>query len=547
MQPIRDLHRLYHTVRHLRAGQVTGRVRFRLSRPAPDLAAAPTRRKIAGRWHGCQRQSSLNETGFRFLGQRHPIAHPADWDDPARPRLWRYNLHYFDHLAAKDAHLHTARDRELMIRWITDNPPPEGSGWEPYPCSLRIVNWIRWALTGQPLDSAAHHSLAVQSRWLARRLETHLLGNHLWANAKALVFAGSFFAGTEADTWRTLGLRLIDRELDEQILADGGHFERSPMYHAIVLEDLLDLVQLARMFPACIPGAVAHGWCCRATRMLHWMQIMTHPDGHIALFNDAAFGIAPPAAHLFDYAARLDVKLPHRTDQPIQALADSGYVRLQAGPAVLIADVGEIGPDYLPGHAHADSLSCELSLHGRRLLVNGGTSTYEANAERLRQRGTASHNTVSINDQDSSEVWSSFRVARRARPCHVDWGQDPQGPWLAAAHDGYQRLPGRPVHHRRWQLAADGLLVDDRIAGCCHHATSHWHIHPIWDLRADSATTGTMRQRINPRDYGVHWQTDTACRPRIDAWNPVFGAARPGHHLTCRFQSPTASFALQWA
>ncbi|MEN9780004.1 MAG: hypothetical protein RL014_1152 [Pseudomonadota bacterium] len=95
---------------------------------------------------------------------------------------------------------------------------------------------------------------------------------------------------------------------------------------------------------------------------------------------------------------------------------DSGYVRLDNGPAVALLDVAPVGPDYLPGHAHADTLSFELSVGAQRVLVNSGTSCYGSSAERLRQRGTAAHNTVVVNGQDSSEVWGGFRVARRPLP-----------------------------------------------------------------------------------------------------------------------------------
>jgi len=103
-----------------------------------------------------------------------------------------------------------------------------------------------------------------------------------------------------------------------------------------------------------------------------------------SFFNDAAFDIAPTLAALTEYAAALGVACDMAPLADIEALTGSGYVRLQIGPAVMIADVGEIGPDHLPGHAHADTLSFELSLRGQRVLVNGGTSTYEVGAERLR-------------------------------------------------------------------------------------------------------------------------------------------------------------------
>ena len=211
-----------------------------------------------------------------------------------------------------------------------ENPPAAGNGWEPYPASLRIVNWIAWALAGNDLGPAALQSLAAQVRILGATLEYHLLGNHLLANAKALVFAGCFFSGDEADGWLRTGLDLLDAELAEQILDDGGHFELSPMYHAIILEDVLDLIQLGRI----VSGAArreGQAWRALAARMLAWLDAMTHPDGEIGFFNDAAFGIARTHAELAEYGARLGVAPPARPSR-LRRLAASGYARLQSGP-----------------------------------------------------------------------------------------------------------------------------------------------------------------------------------------------------------------------
>ena len=208
-----------------------------------------------------------------------------------------YNLHYFDTLSGPADEDLKQSQRALVTRWITENPVGQGNGWEPYPVSLRIVNWIKWALRGIRFDDAWVHSLSVQVRWLEGRLEWHLLGNHLLANAKALVFAGLYFDGPEAERWLRNGLQIYERELPEQVLGDGGHFERSPMYHAIILEDLLDLYNIgtaygliARFGDLQLPGLIA--------RMRNWLAAMTHPDGGPAFFNDAAFGISRnPAGH----------------------------------------------------------------------------------------------------------------------------------------------------------------------------------------------------------------------------------------------------------
>ena len=209
----------------------------------------------------------------------------------------------------------------LIADWITENAPGTGTGWEPYPCSLRIVNWVKWTLAGNPLSEAAHQSLAIQTRWLTRRMEWHLLGNHLFANAKALVFAGLYFDGREAARWLDAGSRILAREMPEQILPDGGQFELSPMYHALALEDLLDLVNIARAFGR---NDLAREWGIPVAAMLDWLGKMTHPDGGIAFFNDAAFGIAPDTRQLFDYAKRLGFASPAKP-KALCHLAESGY------------------------------------------------------------------------------------------------------------------------------------------------------------------------------------------------------------------------------
>ena len=280
-------------------------------------------------------------------------------------------------------------------------------------------------------------SLAVQTSWLTRRLERHILGNHLFANAKALVFAGCFFSGSEADTWLQEGLAIIRKELPEQVLLDGGDFERSPMYQAIFWEDLLDLLNLARAYPEVLPATDVASWREVVMQMQAWLHGMTHPDGEIAFFNDAAIGIAPSPEELCGYAERLGVGGHQPALDKLQHFASSGYIRLASAQAVAFLDVAPVGPDYLPGHAHADTLSFEWSLFGQRVVTNGGTSEYGTGPIRQLERGTAAHSTVTINDENSSEVWGGFRVARRAYPLDLTIDQRTDCITVRCSHTGY--------------------------------------------------------------------------------------------------------------
>ena len=252
-------------------------------------------------------RQSWKEGGFEFVGLWRAFDFECpDWGAADMPRLWRYNLHYFEFL--NDEAISPIDKKRLIDSWIATNPPGQGDGWEPYPLSMRITSWIKHfvdagGITALPEPVAAN--LLLQASWLNRRLEYHILGNHLLKNAKALLFAGALFEGKEPSAWRRRGERILLRELATQFLADGGHFERSPMYHAICLEDLLDLIDLMRANPAVFSGEVVDALSAPAARALDFLAAIRLPDGEIPLFSDSAIGIAPPPHELLAYGSDL--------------------------------------------------------------------------------------------------------------------------------------------------------------------------------------------------------------------------------------------------
>jgi hypothetical protein len=452
----------WRTIRHLRLRQLAGRATFRVFVPSPDTRPAPVRRRLGRQWRPAARRepSLLGPTRFRFLNVERDIA-DTRWNPAGVDRLWLYNLHYFDDLNALGAEARGDAHKALLTDWINTNIPAVGAGWEPYPVSLRVVNWIKWFLSGANAEPQWLHSLAVQLRWLRRRLEHHLLGNHLLANAKALIFGGVFFEGSEAEEWLRCGAALIAKELDEQVLADGGHFELSPMYHALAVEDVLDLTNLFDAAGQTVDsfGRRRAALRSRAAAMLQWLRCMTHPGGQVGLFNDCADGVAPTLAELEEYAARLGVAADRWRGPGIRHFADSGYVRVARGGMTAILDVARVGPDYLPAHAHADTLSFELSLGATRVIANGGTSCYGSTPRRHYERGTSAHTTVQVDGCDSSEVWSSFRVGRRAHPRNLEIS----GWRVTCAHDGYRFLKDAPVHKRSWSFGDGNVAIDDDV------------------------------------------------------------------------------------
>lgn len=469
--------RFLNTIKFLRPVQLYRRVWFRLYRPAPDLREAPGLRTISGAWVvSIEKPESLLSLGcFRFLNEERECSFPGDWNRDGWNKLWLYNLHYFDCLS-EGGQLGELKKSELIGRWVADNPPGYGNGWEPYPLSLRIVNWIKWSLVGNELSGDALQSLAVQVRYLRKRLEFHLLANHLFANAKALVFAGLFFVGDEAEGWLEKGLSILAKEIPEQILEDGGHFERSPMYHSIIFEDILDLINLFKAYGRNEPKL----WSVVVGKMGRWLEIMSHPDGEIALFNDAALGIAAKPVELFHYLQRVTGEVVDIDGGRCFELPSSGYyVMVPKDGDCLLIDCGEIGPDYQPGHAHCDLLSFELSVAGQRVVVDSGCGIYVDGKVRQYNRGNIGHNTVTVDGLNQSEIWGAHRCARRARPISAKLIDDGICLQFRGTHDGYRRLPGNLLHHREIVWNDDLITVRDVVEGEGRHDISgRLHIHP---------------------------------------------------------------------
>jgi uncharacterized heparinase superfamily protein len=489
----------WNTVRYLKPIQIYRRFWFRYHRPSlalklPDIKFAEKK----GTWRPpiIRTQSLYENDTFVFLNQTHLIHDVSDWNNPALPKLWLYNLHYFDDLNAQDAEARREWHRKLMHRWIIENPPTFGNAWEPYPSSLRIINWIKWVLAGNSLDKEVIQSLYLQARWLSSRIEWHLLGNHLLANAKALIFAGLFFSGDEARAWLKSGLQIYQEQIPEQILADGMHFELSPMYHAIILEDILDILNLSQAYPKQFEESFKDLLQVNAQKMLVAHKTLIHPDGQISFFNDAAFDIAATYDQLAGYTQSLGVQLvsnlanidcQNTVDQSLSHLTDAGYIRLESPSACMFVDVGAIGPDYLPGHAHADSLSFELSVFNQRVIVNGGTSSYSDQDVRAYERSTAAHSTVEIDGQNSSEVWGQFRVAKRAYPQDVVVEKVDDAFRVSCSHDGYARMATSAIHSRVWQMDKNTVLISDKVhtqkGGFVTKAVARYIFHPSIQIK----------------------------------------------------------------
>ncbi len=504
---------------------------------------------------------------FTFLSETADLGRPVAWQAQQQSQLWRFQLHYGGYLTELAATKPDAWPdvESLMSEWTAACRLGEAwDPWHPFVVSERIVNWCLAIQCGAPaVEAVSQHlwrSLAVQTVFVDRNLETDVGGNHLLKNFKAMSIASCVWRGPAADDWRDRYVTSFDRELASQLLADGAHFERSPMYHLLVLADAIEVVLALRVGGWEVPDTLV----ASIRAMTAYLPRVLHPDGEIALFNDSVIGEAPPPACL-RAAARLALDDPpagplavrqallaaalteplrvRRGTVPRSGTEDGGLTRipLLEGRGVLFMDVGRACPDTLPAHAHADFFSFEISLDGRRMAVDAGVGEYAAGPWREYYRSTRAHNTVSVDGFDQIECWGSFRVARRADVLDRVAIRGSLLTGIRARHNGYARLPD-PVWAARAIVALDDrawLVIDDLEGRGAHSWESCLHASPDADLSMAGSCHAVLIQRhqsLAVAWFGVH---DAAIvrgelHPRQGWHAPEFGRHLPVWTLVLR-------------
>mgnify|MGYP000176615057 CR=1 FL=1 len=397
---------------------------------------------------------------FKFLNINQEFKSNIDWNYNCYGKLWVYNLNYFDFLNQKE--MSSKEGIGLILNYI-ESDETLLDGKEPYPISLRGVNWIKFLSKYKVKNHLINQVLYNHYQILLKNLEYHLLGNHLLENGFSLLFGAYFF---KDDIFYNKAIKIIYKELNEEVLEDGAHFELSPMYHQIILFRLLECIHLLNN----------NFWkndelliflISKASMMLGWLDLVTFSDGSIPMVNDSAHGIAPNSKELFKYAEVLNLSYKTNT------LGDSGYRKYNSEFYELFLDVGDIGPSYQSGHAHSDTFNFVLYVKGFPFIVDRGISTYESNSLRQIERGTKSHNTVEVHEIDQSEVWCGFRVGNRAKIISIAESDNS----IKSTHNGYKKYD--VFHSREWVMKSSSIVIKDTFNGENKlNKKAFFHLHP---------------------------------------------------------------------
>ncbi|KAA9405113.1 hypothetical protein EGO51_17450 [Haloarcula hispanica] len=449
----------------------------------------------------------LNRT-IQFRSPDQPNWFDDRFDD--YPLLWPLKLYAFEPLrwatlGFKDPQAAPDRVVEVFDQWVWDwadsieigQPGYLRNAWTPWAVSLRIqtlTRYLAWRTGGtqegvpERLTEVLAREIYRNSLFLINHIEGDVGGNHLVENGLALLMAGLTFSEDD-NSWASKGISILGRTGAKQFLSDGGHYERSPMYHAIVTTRYVTACSVLAASDCTVPN-----WMTAMTRQaVAYLRYLCPPDERIPLCNDAVFGQALPLADCLEYAAAAGFSSDDRpAPAHSPASGESGYYWLDANHGRLLVDGGPVGPPHLPGHSHNDMLSVLLWVDGHRVLTDTGVYDYASDERRQYVRSVAGHNTVQVGDTEPIEIGGKYLMGARTEPSVRYEETEP------AVFDGcYETASDAPAsyRHNRTIIAADGWwLVRDMLSGPdteTEPSISRLHFHP--DIAVTVDESGPIR------------------------------------------------------
>lgn len=462
-----------------------------------------------------QAASDAADGRFSFIGRTIEFDDGIDWDHEKMDQfqiVWRLKLQSFQHLewlVLADEFSSTAPSMRSAFEsqipaWNDANPIGERTylrrSWIPHAVSMRILNLCRYVAWREQADASTvpdefYRVIYKNALFLENHVEYEISNNHLVENAIALVMAGVLFDAHDTG-WIETGVELLERVGETQFLADGGHFERSPMYHVMVLRRYVTAIDLLSETDVRIASLRR-----TAERALGFLAEISKPDGEIPLLNDAVHGEQIDARSCLEYGNSCSlVPSESRLNHP----DGSGYRVIETGSGTLLVDIGPVGPPHLPAHSHNDQLSVLLWIDGEQVLADTGVYDYGANERRQYARSVEAHNTAQYGDLEPIPIGGSYLMGKPTSIDILDSGRE-------RIEARYSRSAfGDPQYEHRRTVVTTPTgweITDDVRSAQTDEVTVRYHFDPSIELCETDGSADELLVRRDGTDvarFGFH-------------------------------------------
>ncbi len=508
--------RLGRTVSHFKTAQLGAKFQYRLVKFCYDkhIFPLPIQKNLSVHFLDlipsiCS-NSTFSKGNFSFLNREAKFQSTVNWNFSDYGQLWNIRLNSLDYLS--NLEINVEEGKMLLQNYVKDIKQNR-TRYDSHCASLRIINIIKFCSRNQVDISEVNKFIFSQSIYVRKNAEVHLQNNHLLENGFALLFASHYF---EQEKLFKYSAKIIEHSLDQQILNDGSHFELCPMYHLWVVNRLLECMQILRksLFKVKPLLSIIEK---KVSLMLGWIIQMQFGNGSLPAINDSSEGYGPSISAILKIASDLGLKAS------IVPLKESGFRKFKNRNFEMLVDVNGLTPSEAPGHSHADTFHFIMHVFGDPFIIDTGISTYEPSKQRLYERSTAAHNSVTVNGLNQSELYGTFRAGRRAKVNLLRFNPKE----LEASHTGYQHLGIK--HTRTFTFDHDKVTIRDVVSGKPGiKCSAYLHV----DKKNRVVQNGNQ---LISKFVKIHFENSSAIEVKDNFYSIAFGKLLPCHVVKTDF------------
>ena len=426
--------------------------------------------------------------------------------------LWEYNLFYFNFLLSDKFLKNESESFTLLHNWINFSKKKSSHVmWDSYPTSLRLINIIKLCITHGVVTHEIYESIFNHTNHIKKNLEYRLDANHLLTNLIA-IDCGNKFLGFQDSTTKKFE-KLLDDELNIQFKCD-FHYELTPSYHNLLTEQVIDSISIKKYLNFKVDKKKLHF----LEKLLRNSKYVSHPDNFPAFFNDTNFDSLNYKNLQKLFLKNFKKKINHQFQ-----INPKYFFVLKNKKVHLISKCCGPSPIFNPGHSHADSLSFELSFGKDRFLINKGISTYTDRKQRINERSTKSHNCLAINNENTSDVWSLFRIGRKTKI--LERYYDTKKKIISGTQKYFIRIFKQVKHKRTWKLLSNKLTISDFLYKYNSIFTLYFHFSP--NAKISFLNKKKIFFKLNKKKGIIDFSNAETIKIKNSYYYPHFGYKKP--------------------
>jgi hypothetical protein len=369
-----------------------------------------------------------------------------------------------------------------IASWIKSNPINCGPN---YRCSqetsLRVLNWtfaLNYYRNSPLLTKEIFNEIQFAIYWQMDHVYQNIdfsriavRNNHAITETLTLYLMGLLYPQfPNSGKWKGTGKNSFEEEIAYQIYEDGTFLQFSMNYHRVVVQLLTWAIVLAEKNGESFTAVVYE----KAKKSLKFLRTcMVDENGCLpnygandgALFfklNDGDYRDYRPSLDALAKSLKMDLDFPKTEDElwyglqgkgdekwkpvtGIHAFEKGGYYIFREPETLTFIRCG----NHTDRPSQADNLHLDVWYKGQNILRDAGSYKYNTDAETLKYfSGTASHNTVMIEDYDQMEKGARFIWFGWTQRKDFAFRETTDSYWFSGSIVGFKHF-GKDIIHQR--------------------------------------------------------------------------------------------------